>query len=167
MFRPKISVYWWRFHKHNLSKADICLERTKILVPKVSALDRFHCNLLYRAYFSTDQEKLSKKQSCRSISVHDIRDTIKSWSYLWKRCKDDAILLWLMRFSYEVICTCESLKNSQDVEFLCHVQDQKFLSNKKADAHFPIILRTSPLSLSHLTFCISGEKVLIWFSIAF
>ena len=42
-FCPKISVYWSKSHKHNLSKAETYLKRTKILVPKVSALDRFHC----------------------------------------------------------------------------------------------------------------------------
>ena len=30
----------------NLSKADTCLKRTKILVPIVSALDRFHCTVI-------------------------------------------------------------------------------------------------------------------------
>ena len=30
--------------KHNLSNADTCLKRTKISVPKVSALDKFHSN---------------------------------------------------------------------------------------------------------------------------
>ena len=50
-FGPKISVYWSKSHKHNLSKADTCLKRTKILVPKVSALDRFHCTLVYLMSF--------------------------------------------------------------------------------------------------------------------
>ena len=50
IFCPKISVYWSKSHKHNLSKADTSLKRTKILVPKVSALDKFHCtsNLLQK-----------------------------------------------------------------------------------------------------------------------
>ena len=42
---PKISVYWSKSHKHNLSKADTCLKRINIFVPKVSALDRFYCIL--------------------------------------------------------------------------------------------------------------------------
>ena len=42
-FCPQISVYWSKSHKHNLSKVDTCLKRTKILFPKVSALDSFHC----------------------------------------------------------------------------------------------------------------------------
>ena len=42
-FCPKISVYWSKSHKPNLSKADTCLKRTKILVFKESSLDRFHC----------------------------------------------------------------------------------------------------------------------------
>lgn len=36
-------MYWSKSHKHNLSKAHTCLKRTKILAPKVSALDRFYC----------------------------------------------------------------------------------------------------------------------------
>ena len=39
---PKISVYWSKSNRHNLSKVDTCLKRTKIMVPKVSAFDRFY-----------------------------------------------------------------------------------------------------------------------------
>ena len=34
-FFPKISAYWSKSHKHNLSKADTCVKRTKILVQPV------------------------------------------------------------------------------------------------------------------------------------
>ena len=43
IFFPKVSVYWSKSHKHKLSKVDTYLKQTKILIPKVSALDRFHC----------------------------------------------------------------------------------------------------------------------------
>ena len=42
-FWPKISLYWSKSHKHDLCKADTCTKRTKMVAPKVSALDRFHC----------------------------------------------------------------------------------------------------------------------------
>ena len=50
-FVPKILVHWSKCHKHNLSKADTCLKWTNILVPMVSALDRFHCILKRMATF--------------------------------------------------------------------------------------------------------------------
>ena len=52
-FCPKILTYWPNSHKHNLSKADTCLKRTKILVPNVSALDRVYCIYI----FGTNNQK--------------------------------------------------------------------------------------------------------------
>ena len=44
MLCPEISIWWSKSSKPNLSKADTCLKRTKVLAPEMSALDRFHCN---------------------------------------------------------------------------------------------------------------------------
>ena len=41
-FCSQISIYWSKSHRQNLPKIDICLERIKVLAPKVSTLDRFY-----------------------------------------------------------------------------------------------------------------------------
>ena len=73
-FCPKIPVYWSKCHKYNLSIADTCLKRTKILVPKVTALDRFHCS--YKVVASTYQkrEQLRKRRLLSHFSWYTFRE---------------------------------------------------------------------------------------------
>ena len=52
-FCPKISVYWSKSHKTNLSKADTCLKWTKIFAQNVSALHRFYCIFIFNKLDNT------------------------------------------------------------------------------------------------------------------
>ena len=72
-------------HKHNLSKADTCLKRTKILVPKAFALDRVHCNnsLFFSARYSCIFFTIKTSEQ---EEFNDLIITLKSWILVLTLC---------------------------------------------------------------------------------